>query len=260
MASVTDAVINLTDCASFTAALESFPTLRAILRAIHRRVADRQRSVADQSIEAELELSNWELTLEIRQNGVVIMQRVKRLPKGFYSEQLFDHWHTDLPPHQHFQCSFERRAHDVVARCNHEAYAFNLASDRDALKKAVATLESIPDVLLEAHYSSAVLPRLTMAFYNEYLVDMLNADSFQCLSKERFDLMQGDRLFYEVKEVLERCGTRLALFRLLLGPVSTWITSHASSGGLPVVDTGLVDTQSLLKAFRNKLISVWAQF
>lgn len=260
MSSVADAAINLTDSASFTAALESFPTLRTILRAVHGRVADRQRALADRLIEAELEISNWELTLEIRQNGVIIVQRVKHLPKGFYSERLFDHWHAELPPHQHFQCSFERRAHDVVARWNHEAYAFNPARDRDVLAKAAATLESIPEILLEAHYRSAVLPRLTMDFYNEYLVDMLNADSFQCLSKERFDAMQGDRLFYEVKDVLERCGARLALFQLLLGPVNTWMTSRASSGSLPVLDTGLVDTQSLLKAFRNKFISVWAQF
>jgi len=254
------AVINLTDVASYTAALESFPTMRVILEAVHGRVIDRQNANFGCLIEAEMEVTNYRLTLELRQDDVIIVERVKALPKGFYSPRFFALWHTDLPSTRDFQCSFERRARDVIARFGHEAFSFNVEKDRDVLAKAVTTLQSLPEIMLEAHYNSSVLPRLTLDFYNEYLVDLLNADSFQCFNKERFDLMQGERLFYEVKEVLERCGSRLSLFQLLLEPVCTWLTSHASTEGLPVVDTGLVDVQILVKSFQTKLTFAWAQF
>lgn len=248
----------LIDSATFTAAIERFPMMKSILEEVRECVFKRQ---AEDSalIKAHLYITTYRLVLYLTRNENRLLTRYKRLPRGFWSERFLVSWQNEEGKSKDFSCSFEYTPTGVVAKYNHESYVYNVFKDNKALSEAVTTLETLPDILFEAHFDSSVLSRRMIAFYNEYLIDLFDTDVFQCLSKEHFDRLHNERLFVEARATLERCGKRLALFRLILGPIDVWLRSGVPTG-LPKIDKASVDYCVLVREFRSKLLQVWTSY
>lgn len=250
--------------ADYRAAVRRFPVLETVLARVQALLEDRRaRGAVSDGISLWVFDDRLYLHLTRNDGSTTVVCRRKPLIAGFWSQRFYELWRDSAPSAGGACYTLEvRSTGDVVARGELEAYVYRSPADRARLEEAVAVLETLPAILLEAHFDSSQLPRRMTAFYNEYLVDLFSTDRFQCLSKDCFDRMPLDRRFVEVSETLQSCGRRLGLFRHILGPVDEWLRASGGAGVPPVPREGALHESSLIlfEDFRSRLLQVWTSF
>lgn len=221
--------------------LETDTNLKLILKDLCAKL--HRRPDVD-SITAVLWIYENELLLFISHKSVLILHRRKRLFRRFWSRDYLSNWQTNVQP-EIVDCpiTFTPHNNSLIVEVGREVFAYNHERDKECMQDAVRILVALPQLLLEAHFDIVCLASIRLKLYNEYLVDLLSSDNFQCLTQARFTSLPAVTLYQEVKGVLEKCGSRLLIFERVLES-----------------DSEIKDSLCLVREFQSAILHLWNCF